>query len=193
MCDDALCICLMPKRLEGHQIPWNHSYRCLFTTEWGLGIECRSCGKAASALNHWAASLAPMFYFLSSVSIYTIYKKCLNLYGSFACIYVYAPFTCLVAEGKRWVLGALELKLQMGWTALWVLEIKPRSSGSPLNHWATIFFFGLSFRCVCARACLSVCLSIGVCGMWVRGPESSKGCLIPCKWSYKQAAVRHPV
>ena len=37
-------------RREYH-VPWNHSYRQLYIM-WVLGIESRSSGKAASALNH---------------------------------------------------------------------------------------------------------------------------------------------
>ena len=35
-------------------------YRWLWATMWLLGIELRTSGKAAGALNHWAISLAPL-------------------------------------------------------------------------------------------------------------------------------------
>ena len=50
--------------LWGCQLPWSWSYRQLWTTMWLLGIELRTSGRAASALNRWAISPAPLFFFL---------------------------------------------------------------------------------------------------------------------------------
>ena len=49
------CICTdMPE--EGIRAP----YRSLWTTKWLMEIELRTSGRAASALNCWAISLAPL-------------------------------------------------------------------------------------------------------------------------------------
>ena len=49
----------------GCQIPWNWNYRQLWAATWVLGIEPRSFGRAATALNCWAVSPAPGFCFLN--------------------------------------------------------------------------------------------------------------------------------
>ena len=44
----------------GFQITWNRSYRQFWAASWVLGVEPRSSRIAATTLNHWAISPAPM-------------------------------------------------------------------------------------------------------------------------------------
>ena len=53
MCTGVLPVCMSVWRC---QIPWN--WRQLWAAMWVLGIEPRSSGRTASALNHWADSPA---------------------------------------------------------------------------------------------------------------------------------------
>lgn len=60
------------------------------------------------------------------------------MYRYFAYMYVYAPLECLAPiEPREGVLSTLELELQTDVNIIWVLGIKPRSSGRAtctLNH-----------------------------------------------------------
>ena len=58
-----MSICVLPACMSawGCQIPWNWSYRQVWTATWVLGIEPGSSGGAACVLNHWAISWAPKF------------------------------------------------------------------------------------------------------------------------------------
>ena len=61
--------CLLPAEVgRGCQIPWNWSYRWLWSSMWVLRIELGFPVGASSALKHWAISPAPtwMFKFLVS-------------------------------------------------------------------------------------------------------------------------------
>lgn len=52
--------CLVPSEVRRRcQIPWNWSYRWLWTTKWVLGIEAGFPRRVAIALNHEVTSLAP--------------------------------------------------------------------------------------------------------------------------------------
>lgn len=53
MCAWPPHVCLMTREArQGCQIPLDCSYRWLLSAMWGLGVEPRSPGGAASALNH---------------------------------------------------------------------------------------------------------------------------------------------
>lgn len=57
----VLCMCLVSmKARRGHWIPWGWSYRGFVSHRAGAGNWTRSPGSAASALNHWIISLAPV-------------------------------------------------------------------------------------------------------------------------------------
>ena len=75
--------------MRGHQIPWNWSYRQLWSTMWVPGIESRSSARTPSALNHWAFCPGPLnvcvFYRLFSYLIWIILQKLLKLY--FVCVF----------------------------------------------------------------------------------------------------------
>ena len=53
-------ICLVSLEVKrGCQVPWNWTYRQLCAAIWVLGMEARSSGRAASALNCWVISPVP--------------------------------------------------------------------------------------------------------------------------------------
>lgn len=60
--------CLQETR-RGSQIPWGWNYRELSPFTWVLGIECGSSGRADSALDLWAFSLAWKTMWISKDSI----------------------------------------------------------------------------------------------------------------------------
>lgn len=60
------CVCFMPAEVRrGHQIQWSWSYRELQATMLVLGINVRSCGRAANTLNYWTIFPSPYFFFIS--------------------------------------------------------------------------------------------------------------------------------
>ena len=57
----SVCYMLAWCPLEGArniQLPWNWRYRWLVATMWGLGLDHRTCTRAASALNQPPNSLS---------------------------------------------------------------------------------------------------------------------------------------
>ena len=58
LCDPLMCLVPVEAKRR-HLISWNWNYRQLWVTMWLLGIELRTSGRAVSALNCWAISLAP--------------------------------------------------------------------------------------------------------------------------------------
>lgn len=54
ICIDGLLACMLVWRCR---IPWDWSHRELWATVWALGIEPRSSGSVAGALNHWVPNI----------------------------------------------------------------------------------------------------------------------------------------
>lgn len=72
----ASCVFLMPKEVRRRpQIPWNWSHGWLWAIMHVLGTRSRSIAKAASALDHWAVSLAFPSCFFDNLS--SPWKLCL--------------------------------------------------------------------------------------------------------------------
>lgn len=78
MCVWALHVCLVPMEVRrGYQIPWNWSYRYLWTTTWVMVPKSES---SAGATN--MCSLAPdilFYYFLNAWSCYIAQATCHSL------------------------------------------------------------------------------------------------------------------
>lgn len=56
------CTCLVPMETKGgHQMPWNWSYRCLWTIMWILRIEPESSAREKGALRRWALPTLPQW------------------------------------------------------------------------------------------------------------------------------------
>jgi hypothetical protein len=78
----GVCVYLVPSEAQrGHWIPWGWNHRQLWAAMWLLGIELRSSGRAANAVNHWTISPAPKVRILTTIHIFSEHAHCCNLHN----------------------------------------------------------------------------------------------------------------
>lgn len=73
-------------------------YTLLLAAMWVLGIEHQSFGRAASALSHWAISLAYNMFFVLAVFPSPTHLKTMYM-SAFACMFVCVSHASLVVLG----------------------------------------------------------------------------------------------